>query len=72
MKRISILPVLILCGTFALLGYLDNLIRQDSLGHQGKLDDRSLTMAEVLKASGYFTAMTSKEPGKTRIIAQAV
>ncbi len=42
------------------MGYLDNLIRRDSLGFQGKLGDRSVTMAEVLKASGYFTAMSGK------------
>ena len=42
------------------MGYLDNLIRQDSLGYQGKISNRSVTIAEVLKASGYFTAMTGK------------
>jgi len=42
------------------MGHLDNLIRQDSVGFQGKISDHSVTIAEVLKASGYFTAMTGK------------
>ena len=42
------------------MGHLDNLIRQDSVGFQGKISDHSVTMAEVLKTSGYFTAMTGK------------
>lgn len=42
------------------MGYLDDLIRRDSLGFQGKLSDRSVTIAEVLHAAGYFTAMTGK------------
>ena len=40
------------------MGHLDNLIRQDSVGFQGKISGHSVTMAEVLKASGCFSAMT--------------
>jgi arylsulfatase len=34
--------------------------RTDSPGYQGELNDRCVTIAEVLKTAGYFTAMTGK------------
>jgi arylsulfatase len=42
------------------MGHLDNIIREGSMGTTGKLNDRSVTMAEVLGEEGYFTAMTGK------------
>ena len=42
------------------MGHLDNIVREDSLGFQGKLADTSVTIAEVLKEAGYFTIMTGK------------
>ena len=42
------------------MGHLDNVIRRGSLGTTGRLNDQSVTMAEVLSAGGYFTAMSGK------------
>jgi arylsulfatase len=42
------------------MGYLDNLIVPGSKGTQGKLRYDCVTMAEVLRDSGYFTIMTGK------------
>jgi arylsulfatase len=42
------------------MGHLDGLAIPESKGLHGKLDDRAVTIAEVLKARGYFTGMTGK------------
>ncbi|CAN5901255.1 arylsulfatase [soil metagenome] len=42
------------------MGNLDNVIKPDHPGFQGKLADSSVTMAEVLQEAGYFTAMSGK------------
>lgn len=42
------------------LGFLDNLVRPDSIGTQGRLRDDCVTMGEVLGDAGYFTIMTGK------------
>ena len=42
------------------MGHLDNVIREGSLGTTGRLNDRSVTIAEVLRDAGYFTAMAGK------------
>ena len=42
------------------MGHLDNVIRQGSVGTTGRLNQQSVTIAEVLHASGYFTAMSGK------------
>ncbi|RYG69275.1 arylsulfatase, partial [bacterium] len=42
------------------MGFLDDMVKPDSLGTHGKLSDRAVTMAEALKPNGYFTAMTGK------------
>ncbi|MCI0332019.1 MAG: arylsulfatase [Planctomycetes bacterium] len=42
------------------LGFLDNLVRPNSIGTQGRLRDDCVTMAEVLGDAGYFTIMTGK------------
>jgi arylsulfatase A-like enzyme len=42
------------------MGHLDNVIREGSLGTTGRLNDRSVTIAEVLHDAGYFTAMSGK------------
>jgi arylsulfatase len=42
------------------MGFLDNLVRPNSIGTQGRLRDDCVTMAEVLKDAGYFTIMTGK------------
>jgi arylsulfatase A-like enzyme len=42
------------------MGYLDNLVRPNSKGTQGRLRDDCVTMAEVLQDAGYFTIMTGK------------
>lgn len=42
------------------MGHLDNLVRPGSTGTTGRLSNRCVTMAEVLRDSGYFTAMTGK------------
>ena len=39
------------------MGHLDNIIREGSSGTTGRLNDRSMTIAEVLREAGYFTAM---------------
>jgi arylsulfatase A-like enzyme len=42
------------------MGHLDNIIRAGSSGTTGRLNDRSVTIAEVLGEAGYFTAMAGK------------
>jgi arylsulfatase A-like enzyme len=42
------------------MGHLDNTVRPGHPGFQGKINDSSVTMAEVLREAGYFTAMTGK------------
>ena len=42
------------------MGHLDNVIREGSSGTTGRLNDRSVTIAEVLRDAGYFTAMAGK------------
>ena len=42
------------------MGHLDNVIRRGSIGTTGRLNDQSVTMAEVLRDAGYFTAMSGK------------
>ncbi|MCA9205820.1 MAG: sulfatase-like hydrolase/transferase, partial [Planctomycetales bacterium] len=42
------------------MGHLDNRVIPGHRGFQGKISDSSVTIAEVLKDAGYFTAMTGK------------
>ena len=42
------------------MGHLDTVIREGSSGTTGRLNDRSVTIAEVLRDAGYFTAMSGK------------
>lgn len=42
------------------LGWLDNKVEPQSQGFHGKLLPRCVTIAEVLREAGYFTAMTGK------------
>ncbi len=42
------------------LGWLDHMVKPSSRGFHGKLLPRCVTMAEVLRDAGYFTAMTGK------------
>ena len=42
------------------MGHLDNVVRPGSSGTSGRLSDRSVTIAEVLREAGYFTAMSGK------------
>ena len=42
------------------LGWLDNKVEPNSRGFHGKLLPRAVTIPEVLRESGYFTAMTGK------------
>jgi arylsulfatase len=42
------------------MGHLDNVIRRGSRGTTGRLNDQSVTIAEVLREAGYFTAMSGK------------
>jgi arylsulfatase len=42
------------------MGWLDNKVEPQSKGFHGKLLPRCVTIAEVLKDAGYFTAMTGK------------
>ena len=42
------------------MGHLDNVVRAGSAGTTGRLNDRSVTIAEVLRDAGYFTAMAGK------------
>jgi arylsulfatase A-like enzyme len=42
------------------MGHLDTVIRRGSVGTTGRLNDRSVTIAEVLRDAGYFTAMSGK------------
>ena len=42
------------------MGHLDNVVREGSTGTTGRLNDRCVTIAEVLRDAGYFTAMAGK------------
>jgi arylsulfatase A-like enzyme len=42
------------------MGWLDNMVEPKSRGIHGKLLPRCVTIAEVLREAGYFTAMTGK------------
>lgn len=42
------------------MGHLDNLVRPNSTGTTGRLSDRCVTLGEVLREAGYFTAVTGK------------
>jgi arylsulfatase A-like enzyme len=42
------------------MGWLDNRVEPDSKGIHGRLLPRAVTIAEVLRDAGYFTAMTGK------------
>jgi arylsulfatase len=42
------------------MGHLDNVVRAGSVGTTGRLNNRSVTIAEVLRDAGYFTAMAGK------------
>jgi arylsulfatase A-like enzyme len=42
------------------MGHLDNVVLPGSLGTTGRLNDQSVTIAEVLRGAGYFTAMSGK------------
>jgi len=42
------------------MGHLDTMRVPGSLGITGRLNDRSVTMAEVLRENGYFTIMSGK------------
>jgi arylsulfatase len=42
------------------MGHLDNVVREGSLGTTGRLNDHCVTIAEVLREAGYFTAMAGK------------
>ena len=42
------------------MGWLDNKVEPDSRGFHGRLLPRCVTIAEVLREAGYFTAMTGK------------
>lgn len=42
------------------MGHLDTVVREGSLGTTGRLNGRSVTIAEVLRQAGYFTAMAGK------------
>ncbi|HXW05761.1 MAG TPA: arylsulfatase [Vicinamibacterales bacterium] len=42
------------------MGHLDNVVRQGSSGTTGRLNEQSITIAELLREAGYFTAMAGK------------
>jgi len=42
------------------MGHLDNIVREGSSGTTGRLNEHCVTMAEVLREAGYFTAMAGK------------
>ncbi|MGC3967405.1 MAG: arylsulfatase [Pirellulales bacterium] len=42
------------------MGWLDGMVKPESRGFHGKLLPRCVTIAEVLRDAGYFTAMTGK------------
>ena len=42
------------------MGHLEDVVRRGSAGTTGRLNDRSVTIAEVLRDAGYFTAMSGK------------
>jgi arylsulfatase len=42
------------------MGHLDNVVREGSSGTTGRLNEHCVTMAEVLREAGYFTAMAGK------------
>jgi len=42
------------------MGHLDTVVREGSSGTTGRLNEQSVTIAEVLRDHGYFTAMSGK------------
>jgi len=42
------------------MGHLEDVVRRGSTGTTGRLNTRSVTIAEVLRDAGYFTAMSGK------------
>jgi arylsulfatase len=42
------------------MGHLDGMIVKDSKGYRGRLSEEAVTIAEVLRSAGYFTAMAGK------------
>jgi arylsulfatase A-like enzyme len=42
------------------MGHLDNIVHEGSLGTTGRLNEHCVTIAEVLRGAGYFTAMSGK------------
>ena len=42
------------------MGHLEDVVRRGSTGTTGRLNNRSVTIAEVLRETGYFTAMAGK------------
>jgi arylsulfatase A-like enzyme len=61
--RCSCSRAALMTGTYpsqAGLGHLEAIAVPGSLGLHGKLEDRVVTLAEVLKGAGYFTAMAGK------------
>ncbi len=42
------------------MGHLEDVVRRGSTGTTGRLNDRVVTIAEVLRDAGYFTAMAGK------------
>jgi arylsulfatase len=42
------------------MGNLDGVVRPESRGLHGRLDERAVTIAQVLKPAGYFTGMAGK------------
>jgi arylsulfatase A-like enzyme len=42
------------------MGHLDNVVREGSSGTTGRLNDHGVTIAEVMRDAGYFTAMAGK------------
>ena len=42
------------------MGWLDGMVKPESLGTHGRLHDRCVTMAEVLGSTGYHTSMVGK------------
>src|SRR3546814_6573596 len=47
------------------MGGLDNIVRPGLGGFQGRIADRAVTIAEVLKPAGYFTGMAGRSEEHT-------
>jgi arylsulfatase A-like enzyme len=61
--RCSPLRASLLTGLYphqAGMGHLHTVVREGSPGTTGRLNDQSVTIAEVLRDAGYFTAMSGK------------